>query len=119
MGLKWKSIVQPSAVASIPDAHFFELLSGLPTIDERKVPITKGTAHFPTAELLRINHYFTRSRQEFAEKINRPFGMASPKYAARRREVLQRGAEWVEAGPVRDTTILRFAETLRQRMGSD
>ena len=71
--LKWKSIVNPAEVTRISSLHMFEFASGdIGGVDERRLPVTPdGVGSIPRiSEVLRINHYFTRSRQEFQEKSN-------------------------------------------------
>jgi hypothetical protein len=118
--LKWKSIVQPSAVASVNGVHMFALFSGVTGgVDERRIPVSnKGIAQPPTSAVLRINHYFTRSRREFEAKIKSVrFTTASATHKAhpnsRQRE---RFASKFGAQTIQDETILRFAPGLRQRM---
>ena len=67
-----KSIIQPSLVKSFPDPHKAELINekkGM-YIDENNNQIVSPTgAH--TSNSIWIKHVFTRSRQEFAEKMQR------------------------------------------------
>jgi hypothetical protein len=121
--LKWKSIVDPSAVESISGVHMFALSTGSTGgVDERRIPVsTKGTAVPPTSAILRINHYFTRSRQEFEAKINSVrFSTASTTHKAHpnSRQRL-RYASKIDAQTIPDETILRFAPELRRRMTLD
>jgi hypothetical protein len=61
--------------------------------------------------VLRINHYFTRSRQEFAAKINIRGDFGG--FKARKKS---RMANMIEHETVHDHTILRFAPALRERI---
>jgi hypothetical protein len=112
MLLRWKSIVNPAAVTAVPDPHMFELTSGtIGGIDERRDVVSVKTAKDPPpGAVLRINHYFTRSRQEFAEKSCRTDGYIVSPGKRRRR------ADLIEAETVRDDTVLRFLPALRERM---
>jgi hypothetical protein len=112
MLLRWKSVVNPAAVVAVSDVHMFKVVGGtIGGVDERRDPVFKGVRRDPPpASVLRINHYYTRSRLEFAEKSCRnPFGTLS---AGKR----QRRADLIEAETVRDETILRFLPALRERM---
>src|SRR5262249_17425748 len=70
--LKWKSIVDPSQVVAIGSVHLFDLSSGITGgVDERRAPIfQQGGQQLPSGAVLRINHYYTRSHQEFAAKLD-------------------------------------------------
>jgi Glycosyltransferase family 92 len=119
--LNWKSIVHPAAVVRVTGAHMFELASGITGgFDECKVLVTRNlkTQIVPRGAVLRINHYFTRSRQEFTAKVNRMatgFGSSSPQYWSNRK---QRIADLIEVETVHDDVIMRFAPPLRERMNS-
>lgn len=115
--LKWKSIVQPSAVVCVAGVHMFDLASGTTGgVDERKVPVTRrGVAQQPpTGAVLRINHYFTRSRQEFATKLTRHHQGIYSQKDHRKRQLM---VDIIEADTVHDQTILRFLPALRERIG--
>ncbi len=110
--VRWKSIVNPAAVSSIHDPHMFELTSGvIGGIDERRYAVSVGSVQDPPpGAALRINHYFTRSRQEFvAKSLRMDGGLVSPGKRQRR-------ADLIEAETVRDDAILRFLPALRERM---
>lgn len=120
--LGFKSIVQPAAVVSVNSAHMFDLACGITGgFDECKTLVKKEgiVRNPPPGAVLRINHYFTRSRQEFAAKINRVPEYRSATDAQKAQRALenkQRRADIIEAETVRDDVILRFAQALRQRM---
>ncbi len=67
-----KSILQPNYVKSFPDPHKAEVIDifSYPYIDENGKKITSPTG-IHTSKKIWIKHVFTRSRQEFAEKIER------------------------------------------------
>jgi hypothetical protein len=114
--LKWKSIVQPDFIAQVGGVHMFGLASGITGgFDERKVLVTRqGVAEPPpTCNVIRLNHYYTRSRQEFAAKLDRPYEGVYNSKDLRKREAM---AEMIEANPVRDEAILRFVPALRERV---
>jgi hypothetical protein len=110
----YKSIVRPADVIGVYGAHGFHLDCGIKGgFDERRLLMTKATRRqnpSPGA-VLRINHYFTRSRQEFAAKTNirGDFG----RFKARKKS---RMANMIEHETVHDHTILRFAAALRERI---
>jgi hypothetical protein len=110
----YKCIVRPADVIGADSAHAFHLNCGIKGgFDERRLLMTRETRRqnpSPGA-VLRINHYFTRSRQEFDAKINirGDFG----RFKARKKS---RMANMIEHETVCDHTILRFAPALRERI---
>jgi hypothetical protein len=110
----YKSIVRPTEVIEVDSAHGFHLNCGIKGgFDERRLLMTRATRRKNPAPggVLRINHYFTRSRQEFAAKINirGDFG----RFKARKKS---RMADMIEHETIYDRTILRFAPALRERI---
>jgi Glycosyltransferase family 92 len=66
-----KSIVFPALTSSrVENPHVFRHY-GLPVGEDRK-PVTRAHRSPPTADLLRVNHYITRSQQEWEAKLRRP-----------------------------------------------
>jgi hypothetical protein len=96
-----KSIVNPRSVAGPAGTHHFRLLGDAVGEDGR--PLMTGVTEEPTAELLRINHYFTRSQTEFERKGR----IRAPDSAAR-------GVLATPPNAIRDETILQFAPQLRE-----
>jgi hypothetical protein len=65
-----KSIVQPRFVKNSQSAHFFTYISGKFCVNENFVPIEAAFSE-PSVNKIQLNHYFTRSLQEFEIKIKR------------------------------------------------
>lgn len=117
--LKWKSIVQPAEVVAVGSAHFFELAVGLTGgFDERKAMVTRNTITPPQGDVLRINHYYSRSRQEFAAKLNMVRFTSGPRTHRSHTDPgnRQRIMNMIEEKTVDDNTIQRFIPDLRKRM---
>jgi hypothetical protein len=131
--LKWKSIVDPMQVGGIEGPHFFVLSNGSQSAyDENRVLIPTPpdgddidmTALFgdrPYGRVFRLNHYFTRSEEEFARKTSRPASVGGRKLLGKpqervraRREAL---AALIEAELVEDNAIQRFLPDLRRLVG--
>lgn len=102
-----KSIVYPRSALGVMTSHYFQL-RGTPVGEDRRPrtsPIVDGTA-----DLLRINHYYAKSEEEFRHKLERPDadtgstgdrrGFSSPPAA------------------IRDETILQFDSALRDLLSS-
>ena len=68
-----KSIVDPSRVELRLNEHWFQFEGGAPTVDEHHQPLeTWSRPGELTFDLLRINHYFSKSEQEAMAKFDRP-----------------------------------------------
>jgi hypothetical protein len=67
-----KSIVDPSRVAHRVNEHWFEFKDGAPTVDEHHQPLESWARPELTFDVLRINHYFSKSEQEALAKFDRP-----------------------------------------------
>jgi hypothetical protein len=66
-----KSIVFPAMTSSlVENPHTFRHYA--PVVGEDGKPISGPYRNPPTADLLRINHYLTRSKQEWEAKLRRP-----------------------------------------------
>jgi hypothetical protein len=66
-----KSIVDPTRVAHALGPHHFEYLDGRP-VDETGEPLDAQHARTDSCNVLRVNHYFTRSEEERMAKLHRP-----------------------------------------------
>jgi glycosyl transferase family 92 len=108
-----KSIVQPREVADVGnDPHYFRYVGGRQAVTENKQPIQGSATKAVSVDLLRINHYMTRSQEERELKNAGPDVLRGgrrnlPK--ARERDKMLNDEE--------DTTILRFAPALREALG--
>ena len=68
-----KSIVDPARVAQRVNEHWFEYADGEPAVDEHHQPLESWTRPGDlTVDVLRINHYFSKSEQEAIAKFDRP-----------------------------------------------
>ena len=68
-----KSIVQPSKVASCPNAHFMLYANDARAVDENGQPIEGPFSAKVSVEKLRINHYWSKSEEECEYKFGRGF----------------------------------------------
>jgi hypothetical protein len=107
---RWKSIVDPARVRHIVSAHTFEV-DGLACDENRRPLKPKFHPSLWSSNILRINHYFTRSREEFAAKAS--FRGASSDTTR------QRMADMIEAHTVEDTTIQHFLPQLRAALAAN
>lgn len=70
-----KSIVRPECVTRPLSPHHFAWAEGRYAVNEDGFPVA-GPESYPVARFLRVNHYYYKSRQDFADKIAR--GLATP-----------------------------------------
>jgi hypothetical protein len=67
-----KSIVNPRKVTECCGGHHFKFLDGQPVVSESHWPIRTGPRSLRNqTQKIRINHYFTRSQEEYAKKMAR------------------------------------------------
>lgn len=113
---KVKSIVQPALVSAIGSAHHFELCSGHRLHDEHGGPLelARAARGEGVGTRLRVNHYITRSRSEFMEKLER--GTPGPRLDDRRRKYLSYYELLEREANVVDRDIQRFLPELRTRL---
>jgi hypothetical protein len=103
-----KSIVYPRMTLGVTDrpAHYFRL-RGNPVGEDRQ-PALGHKREPPTADLLRINHYYAKSEQEYTRKAGRAradYGVITKRFSP-------------PAAEVRDETILQFRPQLMRLLES-
>ena len=104
-----KSIVDPLRAVRCESAHWFTYEYGFP-VDENRWPLVEGQAKSTSYDLLRINHYAARSREELEEKVERDSGW---KHLHRwRRRDLDGSLDLVP-----DRLIMRWAPELEAALG--
>lgn len=101
-----KSIVYPRMTLNALGAHHFRF-RGNP-VDEDGVPAPRNTREPATADLLRINHYYAKSEEEFRRKSVTPRADSGT--------VTYRMG--IPPDEVRDEAILQFGERLRMALAS-
>jgi hypothetical protein len=108
-----KSVFQPTQVAELGnDPHWFRYTEGRFAVTENKEPLRGSETKSVSVDLLRINHYITRSQEERDRKNAGPDVLKGgrrrlPK--ARQRDKMLNDEE--------DTTILSYAPALREALG--
>jgi hypothetical protein len=102
IGNRWvKSIVHPGSAVSPGSPHHFRLRGNAVGEDRRPV---RSVLREPTVKLLRINHYYTRSVEEFGRKAARPDAATG---------TIQDFRDPIPVDAVRDEIILQFGSELR------
>ena len=70
-----KSFVQPVRTEQCLNPHYFRYVPGYFCVNEDHYPVSPGLqCTFSPGNRIRVNHYFLKSREDFAQKINRGGG---------------------------------------------
>ena len=77
-----KSIVQPKEVEYVGNAHYCVYKNGKHAVNECKNEIIEGRTDLISRKKIQINHYFSKSKEEFYAKVDR--GMADHKKGEKR-----------------------------------
>jgi len=113
---QYKSIVRPERVVAVVGAQRFELRGQRHSaVDENGKALYHSTKHDHTSTHLRINHYATRSLEEFEAKLKRRYFWSS-KRDEQRREEKRKQHEHLFHCAVRDEAILRFVPELERHL---
>jgi hypothetical protein len=107
--MNFKCIVDPCAVTEVSVHHFSTREFGDRTSNDsgKVVPLDKRkTPDFYSSRYLQLNHYYTRSEEEFARKIER--GGVSPTTWEKRKTRLSIALENIEKDQVEDRSMLEF-----------
>jgi hypothetical protein len=110
-----KSIVDPTRTEGAGDPHWFRYRNGGFAVDEHHQRIPYARTKSPSWERLRVNHYFTKSKEEFRRKLakgkaDQPEGRAS---------ALER-IDWIadRLHDERDETIQAYLPALREALAA-
>jgi len=105
-----KTIVQPTRVKYYVSPHFCILKDGAKIVDENHQPIQIPFSAKNNTSKIRINHYFSKSKQELIKKINR--GLADKK---EKRILLKSLYDFSDDGAKKsDIDLSDFVEKLRK-----
>lgn len=118
---KWKSILNPAEIVAVHSPHSYEFRSGEigGGWDENRQFLSENTRYdvCRTANVLRLNHYTTRSKAEFESKMTAPSAMLTSEFILQRRR--QKFGHLCNLDNFSDKAILRFAGSLRANLGLD
>jgi hypothetical protein len=109
-----KSIIDPTRAARASNPHYFVYGNNGYAVDEKHRPVDTQHAQSLSYEKLRINHYWTRSEQEWAQKASRARPDTGEAYAKQWTVPLVRAMD-LKSGGV-DETILRYLPALREAL---
>jgi len=109
-----KSIVNPRRVAASANTHYWLYKNGDIAPDENERPVETSRSIPATTEVLRINHYWSKSLEDGENKIARgtvdQWGVENPR-SMKLWHDFDRGMNAVE-----DREILRFVPALKRRL---
>jgi hypothetical protein len=109
-----KTIVDPRRVVQMRNPHAFRYAEGAHAVDENKDPVEDWLTSSYTHALLRVNHYITRSLEEYRLKCERP-----------RAATTRNPRTWPDLGELerqpdgpgaRDETILAYLPDLKRAL---
>lgn len=108
-----KTLVDPARTIRFRTAHHYKYLPGLTAVTENKTPLDTPTTETVSVERLRINHYWSKSRQQLLKKISK--GAVESKKRKNPHNyahdfALERDRA---ASGVTDTTIVRFVPEVK------
>ena len=108
-----KTIVDPARVERRLNPHAFAYKDGALAVDEHMVPFERWVTRSHTTDVLRINHYYTKSEDEALLKFARPHpGTGRPRPVVSRNGLRR----FNERYGVRDDTILMHLPALREEL---
>jgi hypothetical protein len=108
-----KTIADPQRAESCMNAHCFTYRDGALAVDENETPFEGWVAESYDQEILRLNHYFTKSEEEAALKFSRPHaGYGPPREPLNLKAVRRRNRTY----GVVDDSIQRWLPELKDAM---
>jgi hypothetical protein len=106
-----KSIVDPSRTVRCVNPHEFIYRDGL-AVDENQQPIKGVFTTTDSFERLRVNHYYTKSESECAERLE-AWNRTHPDYDA----VRPSGERHERFNQIADDTLVSYAPAVREALG--
>jgi hypothetical protein len=106
-----KSVVDPTRVADCPSPHYFLYLDGS-AVDENSYPSSGSRTVYVSFSRLKINHYNTKSEEEFRSKL----ATALPDFGAERPDSHFELVDFVTRFGRPDRAILEHLPALRSAL---
>ena len=109
-----KSIVNPRRIAAAKTPHHWVYRNGELASDENEMPVKGSESSLATAEILRINHYWSKSLEDGENKIARG---APDEWTIRNPRSMELWHKFdAVLNTVEDREILRFVPELKRRL---
>ena len=105
-----KTFAKPSVITDFPNCHFCSYAPGSHPVNENGVYVVGAFARPVSVRRLQINHYVTRSRAEFDEKVARAAADGT------RKDLNFYGIVERECGSIKDDGILRFVPSVQEAL---
>jgi len=114
--IQLKSIVQPHLIYGIRSASLFHnVLNNIPGYDENGNPVMSYEDTRYSAERLRVNHYMTRSIEEYEQKNSRRYFWREKNNAKKKLQKVDEHSIILEAS-IHDDDILTYAQEIKKRL---
>lgn len=109
----YKSVVQPHRIVGVRGSHnFITDVDECNGYDEARRQIWRKNPRRVTVDRLRINHYYTKSLQEWQGR----FGRQQVSNTVKRDDFLAAAFDKIESAPVEDHEIQRYVPRLRKAL---
>lgn len=105
-----KTIARPECVYMFPNCHYAAYSAGWMCVNERGAGVPGPFSRPISVDAIQVNHYFTRSREEYLEKMARGAGDGTSK------KMLFYDLIEKECSSVRDEAILKYSDRLRKAL---
>jgi hypothetical protein len=109
-----KAIADPSQVARCRNPHYFFYKDGRRAVDPHFRPVPFARTEGSSLDRLRINHYFTRSDDEFLHKLRK--GRLAWQISGYRKAIRRYREMGAERSEVRDEAILPYVPKLKEAL---
>jgi hypothetical protein len=114
-----KSIVQPLRIKAVSSPHYFQT-DHWPVLgyDENRTPMTKVSNKLEQNQL-RIHHYYTKSMEDWNERISRPWASRGNRIDLKDSPIMksyENAFSQIHKHEINDTTIAYLIPELKQRM---
>lgn len=108
--LHWKSIVRPACVTGVTGAHFFALQDGsVGAYDENRNFITKAVKPAKiSSNVIRLNHYITKSEEEFKTKCDRFQLQIARSSVSHKKRMIRMASKMAAVEDVYDNDVARW-----------
>jgi len=109
-----KTVLDPSKVKNFRTAHHFSFLPGHTCVTENREPISQPVSELVSIEILRINHYWSKSLADIRRKVDKGRVASDSRRKPSRYDLDVALARDKAASGVTDTSATRFSDATRQ-----
>lgn len=109
-----KTIFQPKKVAKMGNTHFWYYYGWQQAVDENKKNVFGGNSLKPSFNILRINHYFCKSREDYMIKVDPNYYSYKPNQRLPNRSLDRVDSQMSLHNDVEDHTIDQYIESTKK-----